>query len=403
MRKKMSHYANHQGTTNGRRGFTLVELTVVIAIMAVLLGMAIMIIPGVLDGQDNTRAATQLQQWIEIAKQRAAQDGVPRGIRLVYNPPPSGASTQVQFQYLTRVVSLEYIEQPDSYNLGSSPPSPPILGAPTQPLMPSIATAIGNTVKFTQNDRSLTGGLGGVAAFAPPVLGGDYIELAGVIYKISVTPTIGTQLTLTGAGVPTPVKTANYRILRRPRPIGDDPMVMPQDIVIDVMPRFIGIPATTPLPWPPGPYDLFSSISSNGLPNWSPDQNDQSDPSLDIMFAPDGHVIPTLGNNLAAKDKIILWVRDVDSNAPSSPNVPTNGYNGFSAVDSFGNALPANNTMNGNPTPLNPTGLRDASQPVWGKNEPTLVVIYPRTGLIAAYPVDTNWSSPYTFTSVGQR
>jgi hypothetical protein len=60
-------------------------------------------------------------------------------------------------------------------------------------------------------------------------------------------------------------------------------------------------------------------------------------------------------NNLAAYDKIILWVRDIN--------------------------------------------VAD------GQGDPTLVVVYPRTGLIAAQPVDVTFitTSPYTFTSSGQR
>jgi prepilin-type N-terminal cleavage/methylation domain-containing protein len=381
-------------TTRIRTAFTLVELLVVIGIMAVLLALAVMIIPGVTDGQNNTRAATQLQQWIEIAKQRAARDRVPRGIRLLYNTVPivvpGAAPTDNQFLQATRVVKLEYIEQPDPYTLGSAV----VTVAPgVQKTMQSMATITptAQQVSFSNNDRTLTGGLGSQGL--QPVQSGDYLELAGVLYRIA---TVNGPTTLTlNTAVPASMlnsSTSNYRIIRQPRPIGDDPMDMPEDIIIDVMPRYIGsTPPAKGAQWTPGPYDLFSSVDIFGIPStFSPDM------PLDILFAPDGRVISTVGNNLAAKDKIILWVRYVD---PSNVDMP-NGFNGFASKDISGNFNP----RFGNPNPGNPAGIPDnpANQPPWGKNDPTLVIIYPRTGLVTAQPVDTDWTSPYTFTSSGR-
>jgi prepilin-type N-terminal cleavage/methylation domain-containing protein len=299
-------------TSIARAGFTLVELLVSITLILVLAGLAILFIPRINEGQNNTRAATQLQQWINIAKQMAAKDRAPRGIRLL-----PGKTNIVQ------VTDLEYIEEPEPYTLGAvafTGGGSGYLNLKTQ----STATvnAAGTTVNFTNNSRLLTGGFTTPGEY--PVQPGDYLELAGVPYKINTINANGTRLTLTTAA-PASLVTTNYRILRQPRPIGDDPLQMAENIIIDLTPRGIA----------GGKYDLPAPGTVG----------------LDILFAPDGRVI----GSLAVYDQIILWVRDVT--------------------------------------------LAD------GLGDPALVVIYPRTGLIAVHPVDTTnlTTSPYTFTTTGRR
>jgi len=325
-----------------RSAFTLVELLVATMLMIILATMALMIIPSLTQGQQTPRAAGQLQQWIEIAKQMAVRDRAPRGIRLL--PGEANALGQVIPNHVTR---LQYIEQPDPFTLNGvyGPLAKSSWGADLSGMVnPSEARVVvppGIIVSFTSPTRqmgnpqvpgiTLTGGFP-VGDPRCPVQSGDYIELGGVVYAIR--SVADTQLTLQTA-VPMPINTTNYRILRQPRPSpGDELLDMAQNIIIDVAPRGIA----------GGRWDLLppGGLLSAQVP-------------LDIMFAPDGRVIPTAGGyNLAAKDKIILWVRDA--------TVPD------------------------------------------GENDPTLIVIYPRTGLVAAQPVDVTYitTSPYTFTTTGQ-
>src|SRR2546429_698108 len=93
-----------------RGGFTLVELLVAIGLLLVLMTLAILIIPSINNAQQATQAGTQLQQWLEIAKQSAMRDRAPRGIRLL---PGKGTSATVQ------VTDLEFLEQPPDLYLGS--------------------------------------------------------------------------------------------------------------------------------------------------------------------------------------------------------------------------------------------------------------------------------------------
>jgi prepilin-type N-terminal cleavage/methylation domain-containing protein len=327
-----------------REAFTLVELLVATMLLVVLASLALLIIPSLNQGQQTPKAATQLQQWIEIAKQRAVKDRAPRGVRLVYTLPPGN---QMQ------VTQLEFIELPDPYTLHAK------VDPFSRILQPSIAsvTAAGNgglkdVVTFSPSGtKTLTGGFSVQDSNLWPVQVGDYIELAGVVYRIKSVDgplqlRLGPpppQIALPTDLPPIGVSTSNYKIIRQPRPVPDEIMQMPANIIIDLTPRLIGGPVSNNPPR--GALDLPVPIGGTSPNTWPP---------LDILFAPDGRVIPAVGGtNLAAYDRIILWVRDT--------TVPD------------------------------------------GQNDPTLVIIYPRTGLIAAQPVDTDPGNPYSFTTTGQR
>jgi prepilin-type N-terminal cleavage/methylation domain-containing protein len=343
------------GWNTPRAAYTLVELLVVIGIILVLAGMALYLVPSISSQQQATQAGTQLQQWIEIAKQRAGRDRAPRGIRLLPGTPNSMFVTQ-----------LEYIEQPPDFWLG--PGSTFTTGVSATSGLPIVT--------FTGGTTTLSGGVGNPGKFLPnvpaplgkpnpnagsyPVQPGDRIALGSseethtilAVSNVMFNPAKGiniNEITLVPPPPPMPpgytntaiacglvppfsgytpssfTSASQYRIIRQPRTIGDDPLQMPANIVIDLTARGFG-------------YDLTMQA-----------------PGIDLMFAPDGRLI----GPLAAYDKIILWVRDT--------TVPD------------------------------------------GQNDPALVCIYPRTGLVAACLVDEAYfisggaATPYTFTANGRR
>lgn len=330
-----------------RRGFTLVELLVVMTLMLVLAGLALLVIPSINTSQQATQAAGQLQQWFEAAKQRAARDRAPRGIRLL----PGAANASL-------VTDLVFLVQSDDYYLGSVDqvlPNPNPLGLKkTIFSRANLSNANGTgLVTFDMFDpstgtpnpagatipRTLTAGQTAANSNLFPVQAGDSIvfDNGSTIYQILAVlpPTAafpGGRLTLAtkfpAVQVASGYSTMEYRIIRQPRPDGDEPLQMPVNIVIDCQ--------------QPQQGGFLPAMLANGI---------------DVMFAPDGRVI----GPLAGFDKLIFWVRD-----------QTVGLN---------------------------------------VNDPTLVVIYPRTGLVAAYPVDlTNFNAvsntnptPYTFTKTGIR
>jgi prepilin-type N-terminal cleavage/methylation domain-containing protein len=309
-----------------RQAFTLVELLVVIGLMVVLMSLGLYLIPSVNDEQKATRAATQLQQWLEIAKQRAARDRAPRGVRLL-----QGSVSP------TQVTDLEYTEQPPDFFFGNSSTYPNIV---SRARCTAVDVGLARyTMTFEMYDMS-SGSFGaGIGALprnlagnggTAPVQVGDHLELLGQVFVVQTIVNANTIFAATK--LPTTVNagfaTTQYRFVRQPQVIGDDPLQMPQNLIIDCQARGVN----------GGVYDLNRLISAG---------------PIDIMFAPDGRVV----GQMASFDKIILWVRDV------------------TVTD--------------------------------GQNDPALVCIYPRTGLIAACPVDTSFfssgTSPYTFTATGRR
>jgi len=79
---------------HGRPGFTLIELLVVMAIIAALAAMTLVFAPKL---RDNTAvAANTVQTALQIARAKAAKDGMPRGVRLIVNPGNTHA-TEIQF------------------------------------------------------------------------------------------------------------------------------------------------------------------------------------------------------------------------------------------------------------------------------------------------------------------
>jgi prepilin-type N-terminal cleavage/methylation domain-containing protein len=320
-----------------RRGFTLIELLVVTTLMLVLAGLAVLIIPRVSSDQQATRGAGQLQQWIEGAKQRAARDRAPRGIRLLPGTGPNGPAF---------VTDLVFLVQADDYYLGSISETLGIAPAYKKTIYSRASLSNNGTngiVKFDMFDPN-TNGVSGKAMPRTLITGqavqiGDHIvfDNGSTVYLITGVsgPAAGAPGGVLTTSVPFPATMVNYttmeyRIIRQPRPDGDEPLQLPNNVVIDC-------------------------TAKNLVPNY--DLPALSNPGIDIMFAPDGRVM----GPLAGSDKIIFWVRD--------------------------------QTVAGN------------------QADPTLVVVYPRTGLIAAHPVDlTNYNSvtgtnptPYSFTKSGVR
>ena len=91
-----------------RRGFTLVELLVAMTVIIVLTGLALVVVPGVLDQDRTTDSAGLVRQWLMISKNRAGRDGLPRGLRLIVAPDPNNpVKTSPYF-----VTEIQYTEMP---------------------------------------------------------------------------------------------------------------------------------------------------------------------------------------------------------------------------------------------------------------------------------------------------
>src|SRR5439155_5445243 len=94
--------------TVARRGFTLIEMLVVIAIMVALMAMIALAAPRFADRQGPSRGAMQLQSWINLARQTAIRDKRPRGLRMLVPAVTAGAPANYCRE-------LQYMEQPDDF------------------------------------------------------------------------------------------------------------------------------------------------------------------------------------------------------------------------------------------------------------------------------------------------
>lgn len=260
-----------------RPGFTLVELIVVMAIIVFVASLAVLFLPSATSEAREANAAMAVQNWLNLARQRALRDQAPRGLRLWIDDP--------QTFWVTRA---EFIEQPDDYT-----------GEKLTTLVPNGANPPYTQVKI--NGGSLFNGQTTTPA-AWLVQPGDYLEItrSGLMHRITgidviadnaSPPNYSAVLTL-NTGLQFAINTTNYRILRTPRPLGDEALTLPQDCVIDLSTNKT--------------YQNSSGVKYNPLPPLT-------GTALDLLFAPSG----ALMNTSVTTDTINLWVRALD---PVTPN-----------------------------------------------------------------------------------
>jgi len=247
--------------TKNRRGFTLMELLVVMTIILVIAALAAAFAPRVTDSTRLTRSVDQLEQWLLTAKMRAKRDGLATGLRFI-QAPGDVAGTYSQFQY---------IQQPDPLSGGWVSSTGTFTGGV---LVPSS----GGVVTFANVDFTLGTGITNKAQWL--VQAGDYLEVRdGGVYFI-LNPTGPTTLQLAGTdydkALLITVPTTNYRILRQPRLLEGEPVLqMPGNLAVNNNAGFGNVQA--------GP-------SGN----------------IEILFAPSGAVI---GPN-AGSGKVVMIVHD---------------------------------------------------------------------------------------------
>ena len=256
-----------------RRGFTLIEMMVVLIIMLLLLAIAASLSPKMQDRKKMTQATDLVQGALMNAKQRAKRDRVPTGVRLIQSSavtlPTGGPFVQ----------QLLLIQQPDDFTGTSNGATLTVTGAGGA--NPSI---LSQTVKFSfTGGGSFTGGFKTQTQYL--VQAGDFLEVNGGGHVHLIQTVSKSSLTLATAPDATCYvneSTTNFRIIRRPRVlIGEQPVNINQDIAIDM--------STTPTP-----------LSANVTP-------DPATGNLDIVFAPGGGVL----NQGSGSSSIYLYVRDI--------------------------------------------------------------------------------------------
>jgi prepilin-type N-terminal cleavage/methylation domain-containing protein len=347
----------NRARTTGRRGFTLLELLVVIALMMTLAAIALLVSPRLSEDQRSVRSADLVSGWLLISKQRALRDQLPRGIRLIPSPDSTGA--------LTWVKEVAYVERPVDYR----PPVTVNLQYPVPPALASFVPAgVPNTATVLISGKDLTNAtspgnpivsVGDFLVFdtleTPPNNSHRIMQLVVIPVGTAALPRGGTLIVIgatdgtpTGiyfgtinGGNPIPATAATgsgtaaaFRFVRAVRPMaGEDVLQLPKDMIIDLSPLT------------PGPSSL-PGIPAASMPG--PGNSAGGFDGYDIVFSPRGVI---QGSNGSA-GKVILRVR----NASRSPT--------------------------------------DGDQ--------LYVTVYTATGLIATHPVNlTNSPNWYSFTQDG--
>jgi prepilin-type N-terminal cleavage/methylation domain-containing protein len=323
-----------------QRGFTLIEMMVVIFIMLVLATMLVAVLASPIMVQDKARRGGDMMQgFLRGAKSLAVANRNPCGVRSIVD-----ADGYVR--------QLQYIEQPSDFValMPPDPSTPP--GTPWQPNPLTIKIVNGQVIAqlFTPPGAGVedfTGGLSSGAGYGHddpswPVQGdklktlnngqtvilpGDYLEVqgGGLLHRIgNVFPHSPDNSVFTSYLVldidPATLAaqggqigpTAQWRVIRQPRVLkGETPLLLPQDVAIDFN-NYKNLYNA--------PNDLYL-----GYPPNSPAG------TTDILFAPSGRVLGALG----AQDRIVLWVRDITQDLPYQNNpvlVSIHTRTGFIAV-----------------------------------------------------------------------
>jgi prepilin-type N-terminal cleavage/methylation domain-containing protein len=382
---RLSHDAP-LGLKARRSAFTLVELLVVIGLILVMAAIAVLFVPRAQDADKAGGGARQVVGMFQVSKTRAMRDQAPRGVRLLVTGDPA------------QITELQFIEQPaDFYD-----PNISILTPSTSPIVLFDGDLSGGFGPFSSNPLPPT---------SWPVQPGDYLEVngGGLLHRImNVVPfrtPAGKNQTQVFLRV---VNTTGNLIKKSPTqitiPLGFSAAIsIGMSLTLGsgntqetatVIGKSDGTSATTltlmaphnqtgmgfavqndpPLVFPAGcPYRIIRGprpvAGEDGLtlpvdvaiqlkvvtdptkPNYDPPVTVTSGTAYyDILFAPSGAVI----GGAAANDKIVCWVRDVSQS---------------SVID----------------------------------NNPVLVAIYTRSGMIAAHPVDvTPGGDLYSFTVDGR-
>lgn len=352
-----------------RRGFTLIELIVVVTLMLFLAGLAALFIPSATSSAREANAAVLVQGWLNMAKQKALRDQAPRGLRL-WNK-----NNDLQ------IYECEFIELPDPFS------AEPVITAPAS--LSSVifqGLAIANGYPASPNQWL--------------VQPGDYISInQGQMHRITnlavnagtIVATLNSPMV---AALPSP--TSNYYILRSPRPVGDETLQMPMDdttlgsmrgIIIDLNTNSNDV-SVNPKPNRAGPKAPLAALPftdvATGLP-WNFVNVPLAAPFLDILFNPSGSAQVFVGNggggggstpipvqlsgvaNAPPKQILCLWIRTVD--------IAANPYNGY---------------LDSQLTAANLPGVA---------GDPTILAVHLTSGFIGAYAPTpaAPGNDPYTY------
>lgn len=325
---RLSPMIDREAASGGRAAFTLLELLVVMAVIIVLATIALLVVPDILAQDRTTDGASLTRQYLMIAKNRAGRDGLPRGLRLIVTPDPnnllktnnpSGTAPQLL------VTELQYLESPPVLIPANTVPlgyqgSPHVLfvyntaGGPITSrtcylmnLPPDVYAQMSSDISqgaFPVISLPVLGTWHRVLALtSPPAAPPSPDPRAGPNNWVATLDTSYTPFPDEQMGAGTNEATFHFGIYGAPRPLIAEPtQQLPNKICIDLASSY-----------PPG----IAAPIIVGSPAIYQD--------YDIVFAPNGLVIPSMSAQGSSAGQIHLWVRDYSRNGGNTGNFQIGG------------------------------------------------------------------------------
>jgi prepilin-type N-terminal cleavage/methylation domain-containing protein len=270
-----------------RDGFTLVEMLIVLAIIAALAALIAFTLPGFQERSRAAKAGSALQGWLNYSRQRAQYEQAPRGMRFWVQESNEYPGLTPAFYV---VYKAQYLEKPDDWKGG------PLLADPANPNDPKYVKVSGANFSdgtVEEGDYLEINGTGQVhwivtkqASGQPGIQPSDPVGAPLILDKLLLSP----------PGLPNPIvePIKDYRIIRKPRIAGEEPLTLPQNVVVDI---------TTDNEY------AKKVLSTSFLPPLI--QISATEYYFDILFSPAGNVLDY------DREKIVLWVR-VEDDDPAS-------------------------------------------------------------------------------------
>lgn len=324
-----------------RAGFTLVELLTAMGIITLLAGISVPIILAVIQGDKIRDASSSVLAAITAARERAALDGRPTGIRLISDANNPELVRQIVF-----------IREADPVAPGGSQTGGAVVTNRVSVIKNGTGPFFYDTVEILQDQRflqSLTSalpmerisyfryalpnvsvyrgvlrlnGTGSFRAFSIFPNGGALANAASqaILYPPGLPNEPRTLLVLDTplsndlGRIDYPVASSGIRIeiARPPVPLeGAEPLQLPTGIVIDLgqLPRVQSPNTVTTFPVDPANLRLSRITPRLQYGNLVDASTGAVDFSFDIMFGTDRNVI----GSSAVDDRIMLWLRDENS------------------------------------------------------------------------------------------
>ncbi|VTU00479.1 : N_methyl_2 [Gemmataceae bacterium] len=270
----MTTAADRRGT---RRGFTLIELLVVMALIAGLAAIAMVVAPSAINKDRTASAVSQIQGALQIARARAVRDGLPRGVRFIWN----GRDQVTEYQYIEV--------------------APMLVPNPGGPL--GVTPYAANAAPYVE--FSYTAAAGPVTTRTCQIVGLNATHQAqvfagGTLYL----PTLGTWHRITAASAPSAAMTVTLDAYPDQQ-LGAETRWRTYHFGLNGGPRTLLGEPTLPLPTNTC-VDLSLSQPPGG-----------GGADYDILFTPSGLLT---GGSTQGRGQVFLWVRD--------PNKPANFQQG---------------------------------------------------------------------------